>query len=354
MTGGRSPTNALRTVDSNSSTTILGLRSNQAEFELQMPFWRSKRKHQQGQGDMSSSTTSAARPSVRLVSESAHGSENVQDDMEGFDGDDIAPALALMDMSERADSPDRIGDAPAAEAEPDHRVQSSSRNKSLPETPRDSAIDQSRGTDQPIRSEKAVDAETAHQSTSSRNDLARELGVANVVDLNDREDTMYHRHQAPAVVHETIEQPVHEILHEVYERDIHMDEIYHRILPVQDVEVLPSRHFVEDAHGRRREVPASQIPGRSREALDQALAKCLQASLPPENTGSGKRQFTARDFSGTAEDYKESVDSAGTKRTEQWWVHSPNLEQRGAENEDALWVHFHWPDDPKGMAPGQP
>lgn len=242
-----------------------------------------------------SNPTSPASPTVRLVTEDVRAPQDA--DKESFDGDDIAPALALMDMNERADSAlgSDDGQSPVQTRADLHRFSGSSLDKPLPSRP-DGNADNEAQDDRGLQARgSAGDQLEGH----SRDDVARDLGVANILDLNDSEDMTYHSKQAPAVVHETIVQPVHEILHEVTTRDIHQDHFYHRILPVQEVEVLPARHFVEDAQGGRHEMLAKNLPGRSPEAMDRKLAEYFKHDLQVGDWGSERRAFTAREFPGT-------------------------------------------------------
>lgn len=249
------------------------------------------------------------KPTVRMVPErdqAPNGATNA------LDGDDVAPALALMNINERADS--ALG--------------------SDGESPTSSAVQHS------LRHDRRVPQRGSAAGQRPMDDAARKLGVENVLDLNDSEDTTYHTKQAPAVVHETIVQDVHEIQHEVFERDIHEHEFYHRILPVQEIEVLPARHFVDDGSGMRREVPAEAIPGRYPGTADRILAEAFKKTLPAQDRSTGPRSFTARKFSGAEGDYRESVGPTGVVRSDQWWVHPPQLRQSRTPDEDAYLVHF--------------
>ncbi|KAI1469513.1 uncharacterized protein F4812DRAFT_470432 [Daldinia caldariorum] len=92
-----------------------------------------------------------------------------------------------------------------------------------------------------------------------------------VVDLRDTVDTDQTITYAPAVTHETIRPHVHEIMEEQIYREIHNHDVYHRIQPVYDVEILPARHFVPGADEMAREqgtaaysFDACSIPARHR------------------------------------------------------------------------------------------
>jgi len=65
-------------------------------------------------------------------------------------------------------------------------------------------------------------------------------------------------------VHETVNPIVHHEVQEVITREVHTHDVFHRVQPVIDVEVLPTKHFVPDPRnpGSLKEIPASAVPGR--------------------------------------------------------------------------------------------
>ncbi|KAI9752480.1 MAG: hypothetical protein M4579_005604, partial [Chaenotheca gracillima] len=65
-----------------------------------------------------------------------------------------------------------------------------------------------------------------------------------------------------AVTHETVFPEVHTIREEVITREIHYHNVYHRILPIIDVEVLPPRHFIRLPDGGLREADPEEVRGR--------------------------------------------------------------------------------------------
>ncbi|KAK6864020.1 hypothetical protein PG990_006540 [Apiospora arundinis] len=80
------------------------------------------------------------------------------------------------------------------------------------------------------------------------------LNLTNTVDC-DRITT--HR---PAVTHEHVRPQVREVREERIHRDIHNYDIYPQIQPIYELEILPARHFIEDADGNRTEVAESDLP----------------------------------------------------------------------------------------------
>ncbi|MCJ1394907.1 hypothetical protein MMC18_007787 [Xylographa bjoerkii] len=131
---------------------------------------------------------------------------------------------------------------------------------------------------------------------------------------------------APAVVHETVNKDIHYVKHEVVTRDVHEHTYYHRILPVIDVEVLPPRHFLPVEGGGLVEVSADEVPGRGKNWVIAETASKIPSAGPLPNE---PRKFTAREFVGTEGDDKSYTMPEGYERTEQTWVHPPELEILG-------------------------
>jgi hypothetical protein len=167
---------------------------------------------------------------------------------------------------------------------------------------------------------------------STTQDLERELGVKGQIDLSNTTDVEVLEHWAPAVTHETITQNVHEAREEQITREIHEDHYFHRILPIEEVEVLPVRHYVLDRNGIIREVPAQHVPGRVSKDAQRVVAEGFKKMQPKSSSGAGPRTFTAREFPGEEGDYKEYVTPEGVPRSEKYWVHPPELETGGMES----------------------
>lgn len=133
-----------------------------------------------------------------------------------------------------------------------------------------------------------------------------------------------------AIVHETVNRDIHHIRHEAVTREIHEHTYYHRILPVIDVEVLPPRHFLPVEGGGLVEISADEVPGRGKNWVIAETA----SKIPSSGTSSGplpttSRVFSAREFRGTEGDDKRYITPEGYERTEQTWVHPPELEMLG-------------------------
>ncbi|MCJ1470375.1 hypothetical protein MMC07_009020 [Pseudocyphellaria aurata] len=133
---------------------------------------------------------------------------------------------------------------------------------------------------------------------------------------------------APAVVHETVHQDIHHIREEVITREIHTHDVYHRILPVIDVEVLPPRHFLPVEGGGLVEISGSEVPGRGQNwVIAETASKIPSDQRAPKATN----RFSARGFAGNEGDSKRYITPEGVEKTEQTWVHPPELETGGRD-----------------------
>ncbi|RYP05783.1 hypothetical protein DL764_003552 [Monosporascus ibericus] len=87
--------------------------------------------------------------------------------------------------------------------------------------------------------------------------LAGNLG--NKLNLGRTEDVDAVISYNPAVTHETIRPEVHETKEEQIYRQVHNYDVYHRIQPVYDVEILPPKHFVPGPDGTLTEVSEQDL-----------------------------------------------------------------------------------------------
>lgn len=143
-----------------------------------------------------------------------------------------------------------------------------------------------------------------------------------------------------AVVKETVNRDVHHVREEQITREIHTHDVYHRILPIIDIEVLPARHFVPIEGGNYAEISADEVPGRIGEnqgwIIAETLSKLPTQAAPP----TGPRQFTARTFENDEGDYKEYTNTEGILTTETTWVHPPTVEEGGMLTGQTVPFHF--------------
>lgn len=132
----------------------------------------------------------------------------------------------------------------------------------------------------------------------------------------------------PAIVHETVQQRVHHVREEVITREIHTHDVFHRILPVIDVEVLPPRHFLPVEGGGLVEIGAGEVPGRGNNWVIAETASKIPSDQPAPK---GVSRFTARQFPGAEGNAVQYMDREGVEHTETTWVHAPELETGGRD-----------------------
>lgn len=169
--------------------------------------------------------------------------------------------------------------------------------------------------------------------------------VRGIIDLNNTADTIVEERIAPAAVVETVNKEIHHIRHEQIIQEIHDHEVFHRILPIIDVEVLPARHFVPSRDGTLVEVPESALPGRAIDSVHnwviaETVSKIPSTAPPP----SQPRQFTARKFEGTDGDYREWVTDDNVKHSETTWVHPPVADDSAMLAGQTVPIHFGLPE----------
>lgn len=135
------------------------------------------------------------------------------------------------------------------------------------------------------------------------------------------------------MVHETVHKDIHHAREEVIEREIHTHDVYHRILPVIDVEVLPARHFLPVEGGGLVEINAVEVPGRGN---NWVLAETISRIPSDQAAPGGATNFTARTFPNREGDEVRYITSEGYEKAEQTWVHPPELET-GARDTGQSW-----------------
>ncbi|KAI0475718.1 hypothetical protein GGR56DRAFT_695561 [Xylariaceae sp. FL0804] len=105
-----------------------------------------------------------------------------------------------------------------------------------------------------------ADPSNAGPSNAGHSNVHR-ANLDGVVDLTDTTDVDHATRYAPAVTHETVRPTEHEIVHEQIHRDIHTHDVYHRVQPIYDVELLPARHYVPNRSGDElHELSESELP----------------------------------------------------------------------------------------------
>ena len=151
-----------------------------------------------------------------------------------------------------------------------------------------------------------------------------------------------------AVVQETVQEKVHHVREEVITREIHNHDVFHRILPVIDVEVLPPRHFLPVEGGGLVEIGADEVPGRGHTWVIAETASKIPSDQPAPT---GARRFTARRFPGTEGDAIQYTTPEGYEHTETTWVHPPELETGGRDTGQTWPMVFGKDTSSDGRAP---
>jgi len=165
------------------------------------------------------------------------------------------------------------------------------------------------------------------------------VDLSGIVDLTNTMDTTVHESWAPAVTHHQIVEQHREIREELLTREIHEHHNFHRKLPIIDIEVKPARHFIP-VQGGYAEVAEEELPGRTRDKANWVIAELASKGLPEDSQYAGPRQFTARKFEGAEGDAKAYKAPEGHKKTEQWWVHPPTVEEGGQRSGQTYPFHF--------------
>ncbi|KAF7194584.1 hypothetical protein HII31_04090 [Pseudocercospora fuligena] len=171
-------------------------------------------------------------------------------------------------------------------------------------------------------------------------DSSSPVSLDGVVDLTNTEDTRQYTSYAPAVTHNTTIVDTHEIVHQQITREIHNYDVFHRVLPIMQVEVLPPRHYVPHPSmpGELLEISPKQILGgeEAHWRMQKVMQEALDNNLSLQSSGNGndftgRRPFTARRFDSSEGDFKAFQDEDGFKYTEQTWVHYPTLQDEEDE-----------------------
>ncbi|KAI9745620.1 MAG: hypothetical protein M1818_001154 [Claussenomyces sp. TS43310] len=149
-----------------------------------------------------------------------------------------------------------------------------------------------------------------------------------VVDLSNTVDTEVITRHAPAVVHETV---IPTILHETQQlltREVHTHDVFHRILPVVDVEVLPTKHFIPDPQkpGSLIEIPAAAVPGRQTNWQLQVNPSIRDPAASSVPTVLPQHHYAHAEKDPVLSSKRTYQTAAGHEKTEYVWRHSPELD----------------------------
>lgn len=219
-------------------------------------------------------------------------------------------------------------------------------NKPLPAAPSDELATELQDDREASEQLKSADEETREHINYQPNAYAEiddELRqkLQGVITLGNTSQTTHHQTWATPVTHENITRTEQEVREERIEREIHNHHVFHRILPVVDIEVRPARHFVLAQGGGYIEISADEVPAQSAENAKWMIAETVSKLKPPESSDPIlPTHFTARKFEGSEGDDREYITSEGWKRTETWWVHPPRLEDGGRETGQTYPFYF--------------
>ena len=137
------------------------------------------------------------------------------------------------------------------------------------------------------------------------------------------EETHVTEYISPAVTHETITREIHHVREERITKEIHEHEVYHRVLPIVEVEVLPTRHFLPTENDGLVEIDPKHMQSRKKNWAITPTGSHATSDMP---VTAGRRQFSAGQFADGEGEARRYLTSDGTEKTEQTWIHPPELE----------------------------
>ncbi len=107
------------------------------------------------------------------------------------------------------------------------------------------------------------------------------------------------------------------VVQEKIQREIHTYEIFHRIQPVIDIEVLPPRHFIPVEGGGLREVSADDLPGQTGHwGIVETVTKDPPVRQRPVPPAPAIPVIVSQ---------RTYMTEEGVRRTETTWKHPPTL-----------------------------
>ncbi|KAH9989364.1 hypothetical protein F4779DRAFT_638102 [Xylariaceae sp. FL0662B] len=158
-------------------------------------------------------------------------------------------------------------------------------------------------------------------------------GLERVLNLSDTVDADQVTSYAPAATHTTVRPYVREIKEEQIYREIHNHDVFHRIQPVYELEVLPTRHFVPGPDSSLIEVSGDNLPNCTSTSQRWFVAEKPAESAQPSSKEPPKTS-TARDA------VAKYITPEGFERIETTIVHTPTLEDTSALGIPAIRVEF--------------
>jgi hypothetical protein len=174
-----------------------------------------------------------------------------------------------------------------------------------------------------------------------------QLKSADQLDFTNSIDTDVNVRWAPAVTHETVRPQIRNVREEQVTRAIHNHDVFHRILPIKQVEVLPARHFRRSpSTGDLKEIPAPKASHKQQNwqvvETSPGRSSLQPMGSPPYSTqalqGNDEKDELSEEDGVTRADtprsltiqqgaHKEYVGEDGIPRTETTWIHPPTIEE---------------------------
>ncbi|KAI9717144.1 MAG: hypothetical protein M1812_004892 [Candelaria pacifica] len=141
------------------------------------------------------------------------------------------------------------------------------------------------------------------------------------IDISKSVDTQVVEKIAPAVTHELVTQEVHHIREEVVTREVHYHDVYHRVQPVIDIEVLPPKHYVQANDGRLIEVSPDELPGRQKiwDILGATTGMSSKINNPDCGTSPEKTLHRTDASDSTPVKFTETVKKPPTPKVAEAW-----------------------------------
>lgn len=142
-------------------------------------------------------------------------------------------------------------------------------------------------------------------------------------------DTTIHERWAPAVTHNTVVRNVHDARNEHITRHIHKHDFYHRMLPINEIEVLPARHVIL-RDGAFVELNEDEIPDQTRSDIERELPEILKEAMEGNESiymPDGLPTPVSPARQGYHEEYRTDT---GLQRAETQWIYPSDVEQSRA------------------------
>lgn len=159
------------------------------------------------------------------------------------------------------------------------------------------------------------------------------------------EDTGVQTTWAPSVTRHIIRHDVHELRREHITHEFHQDEYQHRILPVIETEILPSRHFIQLDGGGLEEISEDEIPDELPVDLQERISRAAAAIFPSSFGRPGDTSFPSLDgsFDPGYGRPTESVTPGGRARHDTTWTYPATVltSQSGGESFHRLLLHVN-------------